>query len=547
MTYNYANITNPQFQSGIPNQQAVQKAVVATAPQRYGVAVNKANSNLQALEQDLLVKLQEQEQQEFQDKKEKKKRTIKALGLTLATVVGLAVLGNKSSNTMAHLGHKVDDFLVNKKWYQSFEKGCVKFKEKFKGFFLNNNNKFIRETSEDIAETYTKRHAKNKLPLANGYGRGFESIFSLTPPDVIKQSLADVHKENPAKAMQSIEKLVGKGKAQTFFNKLFGEKGLDDNRKFCKELTDAIAENFGARKDGVTDTKKLLQIFEDMQKGSVNGVDLSEFVNVKMNKGEGLFGKLAGNWSSMNAIDSIGAGISKMRGKEWKGFGRANLGDALVKLNAVNGGLARTGAGSFVQKCITVPTESISNFVNDKSNVGIGLSALIFMLYQNMLKAPKEQKAATVASDYMGTMGNLAIATPLAFGATYKLATMANLEGKTWLTKALKWPGKLFNLGLHKLDKNGNIIEEGAKTFGKTLKNGTGHVFRFFLIMFGFAGLFMKPINKGLEKVFGKPYDSMEDDAKKEQLKQAQQQEIQNLYAQYIQEGGQIPQALPLQ
>lgn len=546
MTYNYANINNPQFQSGYQTAQAVQRTV-ANAPQRYGSAINKINSNLQDVERDLYVKLQEQEKAAAKEKKDNKKRNWKALGLTLATVVGVAVLGNKSSNKMAHLGQKVDDFLCNKKWYQNFEKGCTKFKEKVKGFFLNSNNKFVKETSADFAETYTKRHARNKLKIANGYGRGFESIFSLTPPDIIRHSLADVNKQNPAKALESIEKLVGKEKAQTIYDQLFGKAGLEDNRKFCKELTDAIAEKFGARKNGVTDTKKLLQVFEDMQKGSVNGVDLSEFVGVKMNKGEGLLGKVMGNWSSVNAIDSVGGKVAKMMGKEWKGFGRGNLGDSMVKLTAVNGSLAKTKAGSFVQKCVTVPCESISNFVNDKSNVGIGLTALIYMLYQNVQKAPKEKKVATVAHDYATTLGSLAIATPLAFGATYKLATLANLEGKTWLTKLLKWPGKIFNLGLKKYGKDGKVLEEGAKTFGKTMKNGCGHMLRFGLIMFGFTGLFMKPITACLNKVFGKPYDSMEDDAKKEQAKQLQQQEIQDLYAQYVQLGGQVPQAVSIQ
>lgn len=547
MSYNYANTTNPQFQSGYTNTQALQRAASATAPQRYGAAINKTNAKLENIERDLLVKMQEQEQEAILEKKEKKSRNWKALGLTIATVIGLAVLGNRTSNKMAHLGQKVDDILVNKEWYQKLGKNCTNLKEKVKNFFLKNDNKFIRETSEDIADTYTKRHAKNKMKIANGYGRGFESIFSLTPPDVIKQSLTPINKQNPAEAMNSLEKLVGKDKAKHFYDQLFGEIGVDDNRVFCKELTDAIAEKFGAKKDGVIDTKKMLQIFEDMQKGSVDGIDLKEFTNVKMNQGEGFFGKFMSNWSSMNLVDNIGQKVAKLTGKEWKGFGRANLGDAMVKVTAVNGSLAKTGAGSFVQKCITVPTESISNFVNDKSNVGIGLSAMIFMLYQNMLKAPKEKKIATVADDYVGTLGSLAIATPLAFGATYKLATLGNLQGKTWLTKALKAPGKIFNLGLKQYGKDGKLLEEGAKTFGKTFKNGCGHTLRFMLIMFGFTGLFMKPISACIHKIFGKPYDPTEDDAKKEQLKQVQQQEIQDLYAQYVQNGGQVPQAVPIQ
>ena len=134
---------------------------------------------------------------------------------------------------------------------------------------------------------------------------------------------------------------------------------------------------------------------------------------------------------------------------------------------------------------------------------------------------------------------------PLAFGATYKLATLGNLEGKTWLTKALKAPGKIFNLGLKQYGKDGKVLEEGAKTFGKTFKNGCGHVLRFALIMGVFASLFGKPISALIHKIFGKPYDSTEDDARKAQEKQLKQQEIEALTAQYLQESGQIPQMMP--
>ena len=46
------------------------------------------------------------------------KKFFKALGLTLATVVGFALLGNKTANKMASAGLKVDDLLLNNKIYQ---------------------------------------------------------------------------------------------------------------------------------------------------------------------------------------------------------------------------------------------------------------------------------------------------------------------------------------------------------------------------------------------------------------------------------------------
>lgn len=524
------NQNTPAFSSGPMTQQV--------NTQRTGVAIAKTNAKLNHIEQDLFQKLEKQKIDDINEKKKKKSNNWKAFGLTLATVIGLAALGNKTSNKMANLGQKVDDLLANQNWYKNISSGFQNFKGKFKNFFLNNKNDFVRKTSEDFAETYTKRHARNKLKMANGYGRGFESIFSLTPPDVVRTSVKKMDAAKPGSGLNALKKLVGEDKAQGIYEQIT-KNSIDDNRLFCKQLTDAIAENFGARKDGVTDTKKLLKIFEDMQKGKVNDVDLSEFTNVKMNSGDGILGKFMGDWTSVNIIDTIGEKVSKLFGKKWNGFARGNLGDALVKVNVVNGNLAKTGAGSFVQKCITVPTESISNFVNDKSNMGIFLSTMIFMLYQNMLKAPKEKKIATVADDYIGTLGSLAIATPLAFGATYKLATMNNLEGKTWLTKALKYPGKIFNLGLHTFDKNNNLIKCAENGFKNKTKNFTGHTLRFVLIMFVLSSLFMKPVRACIQKIFGKPYDPTEDDKKIEAQKLEQQEEIAELYNQYIQNGGQ--------
>ena len=562
-SYNSHQYGNPQFQRTSTMTKQLPQRVV-NASDRYATTAAKLSSRSNLQEQEyygnlLLQKMEQQEHREVTEAKNKKKRTRNAVLLTLGTVVGLAAVGNLSSNKMAELGQKVDDLLVNQKWYQNLGNSFKNGKSKVKGFFLNNKNKFIRETSEDFAETYTKRHATNKLKLANGYGRGFESIFSLTPPDILRSSLKKVERQNPGQAIKSLEKLVGKDKAQAFYDQIFGE--IADNRKFCNELTDAIAENFGAKNGDKIDTKKLLKVFEDMQTGSVNGVDLKEFTNIVMNGGEdigklakdwssgnfmGIFGdglsKLAGDWSSVIFIDKIGEKVARVGGRKWNGFCRGNLGDSLVKVNAVNGNLAQTGAGSFVQKCITVPTESISNFVNDKSNVGIGLGLLILTLYKNVLQAPKEKKVATVADDFISTMGALAISTPLAFAATYKLASLGNLEGKTWLTKALKYPGKIFNLGLKQYDKNGKVIEEGAKTFGKTLKNGTGHVLRFALIMGVFSSLFSKPIRACVNKVFGKPYDSTEAEAQKQQQKMLEQQEMQQIYAKYIESGGLPPQ-----
>ena len=508
---------NTQFQSSahtIP-------ARTVTIPQRYsGEATNvgsRVNYALQRQNGDAFVSGQFAEMSE---KKTKRKRAVKSVLLTLGTIVGLAALGNCSSNKMAELGQKLDDVLLKQDWYKSLQKSTKTAKEKVKTYFLKNDNETIRQTARDIQETFSKRRSQPEVAMAKGYGSGFKNIFCLTPPDVIKTSMHKIEAQNPGQAMKSLEKLVGKDKAKTLYEKIMGEGVQLDNRKFCDELTDAIAENFGAKVDGKVDNKKLLSILKDLQKGNVNGVDLTEFTNVKMNDSKGVFG-LMSNWSSVNLIDSFGEKCAKAMGKDWKGFGRGNLGDALVKSNVVCGKLADTGAGSFVQKMITVPTESISNFVNDKSNMGILLSAMIFMLYQNMQKAPEGQKAATVADDYVGTLGSLAIATPLAFGATYGLATLSHLEGKNGLSKTLKNIGKVFDFGHDKMDKAGNIIKS-KKGFLNSMKKFGGHTLRFALIMFVFSSMFMKPIRGAIQKVFGKPYVEGEENVQKNSQLQAQ-------------------------
>lgn len=456
-------------------------------------------------------------------KKSKKRKLITTALLTVGTIAGLAILGNKSSNYMATLGQKVDDSLINKKWYQSFEKGLSNGKKKISNFFFNNKNKLIKESAEDITKTFTTRHAQPTVDMARGYGRGFSSIFGLTPVDVLRTSLNKIEKQNPGQAVKSLEKLVGKEKAAEYFEKLVKNGNIVDNKVFCEELTEHIAKNFGAKDAaGKTDTKKLLNIFKDLQKGKVNNVDFSEFTQVRMKEG-GIMSVIS-SWWPVNLIDSIGNKIAGVFGKSWKNIGYGNLGDSLVKFNAVNGSLAKTTAGSLVQQAITVPTESISNFVNDKSGMGVLLGLSVASLYNSVQDAPKEKRSSTIANDYLGTIGSIAITTPLAFKTTYALASLKNLEGKNWFTKILKGVGNFFGLGHQKIGIDGKYIEKTGNKFLNKLGTTGGHILRFALIMFVFNSLFNKPIRKGIEKIFGKPYDSTEEERKLKE--QAIQQEI---------------------
>lgn len=430
------------------------------------------------------------------------KKTLISIACTIGTVVGLAALGNKSSNSMAQLGQKVDDVLVNNKAYNS----AANF---FSGIKKSVGNTLGKsKTVQDIQETMQNRKAKPVRDLFRGMGRGFVSIFSLTPVDILEKGLKANGIDTVDKATKSLRKLVGdtpeaQKLAKELAENLVGSGEKMDNKLFCQKLSKAMAENLGC---ATSDKKFLNALIEDLQKGTFNGKDVSEFVDVNM-KGGGPIG----SWWPVNIINSIG---QKLGFK--KQIGRGNLGDSLVKFNAVNGSLAKTKVGSLVQKSITVPTESITNFVNDKSGMGLLLCSSIVGLYNNAQDAPKDKKVATIADDYIGTMGSIAISTPLAFGATYGLASLKNLKGDTIISKGLKQIGKFFGMGLERYakDASGNMV-----SIGRTQKNifakGGGLALRFGLVMFVFGNLFSKPIKGAIHKIFGEPYDKATEEQKK--------------------------------
>ncbi len=468
--------------------------------------------------------------------KDPKKTTI-SIALTVATVVGCAILGNKLSDKTADLGLKVDEKILGKKGGSIFSKigkGLSKAKSKI-GKFLKKS-----KTINDISDTLKNRHAKPKADLTRGYGRGFVSIFSLTPVDIMnkafakdKAAFAKALKEGNVgrqtvitkKIQKSIAKLVGDGKAKEFTEQILGiSKDKLENREFCSKLTEAIKEHFGCGDN----KRKLLDVLKGIKSGNVNGVDVSEFTNVNM-KGGGFIA----SWFPVNIINKI---ISAVKGSS--NFGRGRLGDSLIKFNAVNGTLADTKLGQLAQKVITVPTESISNFVNDKSGMGLLLCGSMIGTYNNAQDAPKNKKVATVADDFVGTIGSIAISTPLAFKTTYGLASLSNLKGNSIITKGLKKIGNIFSMGLDKVAANGSIIKNTSK-----MKGLIGGGLRFAAIMFVFSSLFSKPIKAGIHKVFGKPYTG----AEAQQTEQQYAQQPMQQYAQQPMQQMQQPVQQPIQ
>lgn len=415
------------------------------------------------------------------------KKTLTSLALTLSTVVGLAVLGNKSAHKMTELGFKVDEKLANSKIYKSISSFFTNAGKKASNLFKKS------KTGQDISETLKTRKAKPKSDMTRGYGRGFVSIFSLTPKDVLDKSFKGKSADEIKNVLKNILDDVD---ADSISKKIAGENPIKDNREFCEELSNAIRKHFNCKNDN--------KAFYNVLRRLENGEFGADFTNVKM-KEKGA-GALVGSWWPVNIIESIG----KVFKKDFK-FGRGNLGNSLIKFNVVNNSLADTKIGSLAQKSILIPTESISNFVNDKSGMGALLCASIMSLYNNVQDAPKEKRLATVADDYVGTMGSIAISTPLAFATTYGLASLKNLEGKSFISKyVLKPLGKIFGVGLDSIAKDGTITA-GSKNFFKRFGGGA---LRFTLIMFVFSNWFSKPIRGAIHKIFGKPYNATEEQQK---------------------------------
>ena len=96
---------NLSFNGSMPNNKVLK-------PKALQSSLAKSKSN------ELLAK-NETVRRRVPEKKNKNKFLKTAL-LTLGTVVGLAVIGNRSSNYMAKLGLKVDDYLLKQNWYRKF-------------------------------------------------------------------------------------------------------------------------------------------------------------------------------------------------------------------------------------------------------------------------------------------------------------------------------------------------------------------------------------------------------------------------------------------
>lgn len=483
------------------------------------------------------------------DFKNHPKRTIISLALTLATVVGLAALGNSkfSTKTMVGLGHSVDDILKNSKVYTGIA-----------GFFANAKSgisTFLRKskTIDNIFETLKNNKAGPKWNIAQGQGQGAKRIFKMTPPDVVKTALDFADDAVKPKTLDTLKKLAGSADADDLYNVIkSGENG-----EVCKKLTDAIAKNFGCiEQNGNINKKNLDIILNQLKEGTIKGldgklnIDVSELTGVVMDSGfsrekgpvKKFFSAIGATqtaWWPTNAINKV-IDILHLPVKH---IGKGNLGDSLIKYNVITGQMADTAVGRLVQKSVMLPTECISNFVNDKSGAGVMISLMALPgMFNNIQEAPKEQKIATAADSLITNVGSFTVTMPLAFGTTYGLASLANMatrkNGGGLLAGPLRTIGKFFGMGLDPVI-NGiatpktlpfkNAFLNAPVAIFRKAKGLGGAALRFALITAVFSTLYMGPIRKIINKIFGKPYSIDEENAKKtqEEAQKAMQEQIQ--------------------
>lgn len=512
------------------------------------------------------------------------KKFLKSVGLTALTVAGFALLGNKTSKHTAQLGITIDNFIQNGKgkWIGEFgekiSKGIKKVTKPIKNIPLVgeisealSKNKIKAKNpmaraqcsgivyqfscaviesmqgifygrQKDIAKNFTKKGASELLTfIKNGkshnvdFKKAFEFVKAISTSGKTKDDLTNLAKKpanelaqmvadgtiskslleclqgmdfNTPAAGKFIDEVLDRAeKDKEILKKLIGNIDLEDTFKtiilddandrveFASNLTKNIK-----KAQGITDNQRLLDFLKNVQEGKVD----SEFQDILMCHG-------MDSWGLTNWIDKLG---HKIRGDKWKNVSRANLGSALIKFNSVNGDLATTAAGKFVQAAPTIVTESISNYVCDAAAINAVVIPSFISLFNSVQEAPKEQKAATLASSFASDIGSLTVVMPTAGAITYGIANLSKLKGNGILKTPLKWIGNLFAMGL--------------KPNSKALSKVAGGAFRFAMIMFVFSSMISKPIEKLVQKIFGKPYNK-EEAEKAKQLEEQKKQIIPEL------------------
>lgn len=483
------------------------------------------------------------------------KKFLISAGLMIGTVLSFAALGNKFNKQIIAFSQNIDKKILNSEFFGNISTGIGKIKQGISGFFDKFN--FTKNLKNNLVDTFKNRKAQPTQKMARTLGpkgqlaayvldsvqalhlkfhsgnfktlkknlggrkaaleflkyidepnspqylAGLEAIkkkLSQEDYDKLMQGLEKSHKA--FKGM--LEKLVGSDNFDYFY-KNFTEIETDaDKAEFARKLTKAIAQKNGLEKTDPDYVKNLTKALEDIYDGKTDEM----FTNITMNREDPF-----NSWVPANIIDSIGSKIFK---DKWKPFGKGNLGDALIKFNMADGTLAQTGLGKFIQKAPLYTTESISNHVADLSTMNLFITIPALMsLFNSVQEAPKEQKVATLADEFVAGLGSFVFSMPLASSIVYSIATLKNLKGNN----PLKLIGKIIGMGLPTIAENGTITQTN-----KILPRYLGGAMRFFLVMWVISPKISDFISKGVHKIFGKPYNK--DEAEKLKALEEQKKQV---------------------
>ncbi len=358
--------------------------------------------------------------------------------------------------------------------------------------------------------------------------------------EAIRQAAAklnSIQSEDAAK-FDAIKKLVGDSNAKKYFDGL--AKGMKSNQeqKFYAEFINAVVDNLQNTCPQLQNKTKaeILTLAKNNKLVNFGGPDVSQFIGIRMGKpaqtlsqrftnfstsavngfknlpaaiinavhhplqtGGKVIGILGGkftqgisNWWPATVIEDAGRMIPG--NKDWE-FCRGNLFDSLIKFDAMNGTGAKTLPGKVVQKLPILFTEGVSNFVNDKSGLGVFLALNLVGLFDTIQEAPDDKKVSTILENFVNQNAGWALQNPVTYSIIYNAATLKNLQGTGFGSKLLRIPGRIFGLGL------------GANNGpGGKLKGIIGGGLRFFLWQNVIFPKVAKVIDKTTKKIFN-PYD----------------------------------------
>lgn len=227
------------------------------------------------------------------------KKAVKSAVLTIATVAGVAFLGNMLAKPSFKLGNKIDDFLLNKdnfisKGYRSIANFFSTKKANLAKKMSESNSKTIRT----FYETFTKKKLGPINSYAKTYPSGGTGIFSMTPPSVLETGLRS------GSSLDDVEKLVGNAlkPSRGWFLRSFRAK------RAAKQLTSIFFDPRSSVDKFIDDARKL-KVPEDS-------------INQMLSKLKSASGKMAENSDVLTANSDFLAKVLK----------GANLPDEIIKV-----------------------------------------------------------------------------------------------------------------------------------------------------------------------------------------------------------------------